>query len=169
MLNPVRTKEVLNKFGKRVQQQARTNLTKGKHKASGGLYDSTKYELNTGPKSFSLFFELEDYWEFQDKGVSGTEVKFNTPFSYKTKKPPAKVFEKWAKQKGIKPRAKNGQFTTYKSFGFAVANSIFKKGIKPTKFFSKPFENEFNKLPEDLVRAYALDVENFIDFTLNRK
>jgi len=29
MLNPVRTKEVLNKFGKRVQQQARTNLTKG--------------------------------------------------------------------------------------------------------------------------------------------
>ena len=169
MLNPVRTKEVLDKFGKRVQQQARTNLTKGKHKASGGLYDSTKYELSTGPKSFSLFFELEDYWEFQDKGVSGTEIKYNTPFSYKTKKPPAKVFEKWAKRKGIKPRAKNGQFTTYKSFGFAVANSIFKKGIKPTKFFSKPFENEFNKLPEDLVQAYALDVENFIDFTLNRK
>jgi len=169
MLNPVLTKEVLDTFGKRVKQQARTNLTKGKHKASGGLYDSTDYELSTGPKSFSLFFELEDYWEFQDKGVSGTEVKYNTPFSYKTRKPPAKVFEKWAKQKGIKPRGKNGQFTTYKSFGFAVANSIFKKGIKPTKFFSKPFENEFNKLPGDLVQAYALDVENFIDFTLNRK
>ena len=71
MLNPVLTKEVLDTFGKRVKQQARTNLTKGKHKASGGLYDSTKYELDTGPKSFSLFFELEDYWEFQDKGVSG--------------------------------------------------------------------------------------------------
>ena len=169
MLNPVRTKEVLNTFGKRVQQQARTNLTKGKHKASGHLYESTKYELSTGPKSFSLFFELEDYWEFQDKGVSGTETKYNTPFSYKTKKPPAKVFEKWAKQKGIKPRGKNGQFTSFKSFGFAVANSIFKKGIKPTNFFSKPFENEFKKLPEDLVRAYALDVENFIDFTLNKK
>ena len=169
MLNPVRTKAVLDTFGKRVQQQARTNLTKGDHKASGDLYESTKYELNTGPKSFSLFFELEDYWEFQDKGVSGTEVKYNTPFSYKTRKPPAKVFEKWAKQKGIKPRGKNGKFITYKSFGFAVANSVFKKGIKPTKFFSKPFENEFDKLPEDLVRAYALDVENFMDFTLNKK
>jgi len=108
---------------------------------------------------------MTPYWNFQDAGVSGTERKFNTPFSYKTKKPPAHIFESWAKRKGIKPRGANGQFTTYKSFGFAVANSVFKKGLKPTKFFTTPFENEFKKLPNEIVKAYALELDDLLRFS----
>ena len=160
-------KNALDTFGKRVQQQARANLTRDKHNASGKLYDDTSYNLNVSTNSFSLRFNLSDndYWEFQDSGVSGTEQKYNTPFSYKTKKPPAKVFEMWAKQKGIRPRGKNGKFTTFQSFGFAVANSVFKKGIKPTKFFTKPFENEFNKLPDEVVESFALELDDLLKFT----
>jgi hypothetical protein len=158
-------KKALETFGKRVQQQARANLTRNKMNASKGLYESTKYDLTVSPNSFILSFDLENYWQFQDSGVSGTERKFNTPFSYKTKKPPAQIFEKWAKLKGIKPRNKQGKFTTYKSFGFAVATAIFKRGIKPTKFFTKPFENEFKKLPEEVVEAFALELDDLLTFT----
>jgi len=158
-------KKALETFGKRVQQQARANLTRNKMNASKGLYESTKYDLTVSPNSFILSFDLENYWQFQDSGVSGTERKFNTPFSYKTKKPPAQIFEKWAKLKGIKPRNKQGKFTTYKSFGFAVASAIFKRGIKPTKFFTKPFENEFKKLPEEVVEAFALELDDLLTFT----
>jgi hypothetical protein len=158
-------KKALDTFGKRVQQQARANLTRNKMNASKGLYESTKYDLTVSPNSFILSFNLENYWQFQDSGVSGTERKFNTPFSYKTKKPPAQIFEKWAKLKGIKPRNKQGKFTTYKSFGFAVATAIFKRGIKPTKFFTKPFENEFKKLPEEVVEAFALELDDLLTFT----
>jgi hypothetical protein len=158
-------KKALETFGKRVKQQARANLTRNKMNASKGLYESTKYDLTVSPNSFILSFDLENYWQFQDSGVSGTERKFNTPFSYKTKKPPAQIFEKWAKLKGIKPRNKQGKFTTYKSFGFAVATAIFKRGIKPTKFFTKPFENEFKKLPEEVVEAFALELDDLLTFT----
>jgi len=158
-------KKSLDTFGKRVQQQARANLTRNKMNASKGLYESTKYDLTVSPNSFVLSFDLENYWQFQDSGVTGTERKFNTPFSYKTKKPPAQIFEKWAKLKGIKPRNKQGKFTTYKSFGFAVATAIFKRGIKPTKFFTKPFENEFKKLPEEVVEAFALELDDLLTFT----
>lgn len=158
-------KDTLNTFGRRVQQQARANLTRGNHKASGELYKATKYELSVSPNSFTLRFDMPEYWQYQDQGVSGTQKKYNTPFKYTTKKPPAKVFEGWAKQKGIKPRDKNGRFRSYRSFGFAVANSIFRRGIKPTKFFSKPFENEFEKLPSELVEAYSLEINNLLKFT----
>jgi len=157
--------KALDTFGKRVQQQSRSNLTRLKKNVSGDLYKGTKYDLTVSANSFSLSFPMTPYWNFQDAGVSGTERKFNTPFSYKTKKPPAHIFESWAKRKGIKPRGANGQFTTYKSFGFAVANSVFKKGLKPTKFFTTPFENEFNKLPNEIVKAYALELDDLLRFS----
>lgn len=158
-------KKALNTFGKRVQQQSRANLTRGKKNASGDLYKGTKYSLTVSPNSFSLSFPMTDYWQFQDSGVSGTQRKFNTPFSYKTKKPPAIIFERWAKQKGIRPRGKDGKFTTFKSFGFAVSNSVFQKGLKPSKFFTKPFENEFSKLPDEVVQAFSLEVDDLLKFS----
>ena len=158
--------KALDTFGKRVQQQSRSNLTRLKKNVSGDLYKGTKYDLTVSANSFSLSFPMTPYWNFQDAGVSGTERKFNTPFSYKTKRPPAHIFESWAKRKGIKPRGANGQFTTYKSFGFAVANSVFKKGLKPTKFFTTPFENEFNKLPDEIVKAYSLELDDLLRFSL---
>ena len=157
--------KALDTFGKRVQQQSRSNLTRLKKNVSGDLYKGSKYDLTVSANSLSLSFPMTPYWNFQDAGVSGTERKFNTPFSYKTKKPPAHIFESWAKRKGIKPRGANGQFTTYKSFGFAVANSFFKKGLKPTKFFTTPFENEFNKLPDEIVKAYSLELDDLLRFS----
>lgn len=158
--------QALNKFGKDVVQQSRSRLSKSKSNSSKGLYDSLGYDLNVSKNSFSLSFEMEDYGKFVDQGVSGKDKKYNTPFSYGTKAPPPTVFKDWSKNRGIKPRdKKTGKFITDKSFGFIMSRHIFSKGIEPKKFFKTSFEQQFKKLPDDIVKAFNLDLDNFLDFT----
>ena len=155
------TNIALNEFAKYVIQQSRTNLTKGKKNVSKELYNSLDYDLKTYANSFSLQFFMEYYGEFQDKGVSGTKRKYNTLYSYTNKRPPAEVFSKWAKARGIRLRDEKGRFKkgTYKSIGFILAKSVFEKGIKPSLFFTKPFEKAFERLPDELIEKFALDIE----------
>ena len=160
------TRDALNKFAKYVIQQSRTNLTKGKKNASKELYNSLDSNVKVSKNSFQLDFIMEAYGIFQDKGVSGKEKKYNTPYKYTNKKPPASAFSQWVIRKGLKGvRDKKGRFVSRKGLQFAIANSIYKKGIKPSLFFTKPFEKAFNNLPKELVKAYALDVEKLLQTT----
>ena len=106
----------LNRFSKYVIQQSRTNLTKGKKNSSKDLYNSLDYDLTVSPNSFALSFLMEEYGIYQDKGVSGKKVKYNTPFSYKDKMPPPSKLDKWIVRKGLKGiRDKKGKFISRKS------------------------------------------------------
>jgi hypothetical protein len=100
---------------------------------------------------------MEDYGVFQDAGVSGTKKKYNTPYSYKSKMPPVKAFDKWIVRKGLAPRRSGGQFASRKSLAFLIARSVFRNGIKPSLFFTKPFEAAYKNLPQELVEVYGLD------------
>ena len=158
----------LNRFAKYVIQQSRTNLTKGKKNSSKKLYNSLDYNLNVSPNSFSMSFLMEDYGIFQDKGVSGIKKKYNTPFSYKDKMPPPSKMDKWIVRKGLKGiRGKDGKFISRKSLQFMIARSIYNNGIKPSLFFTKPFEKAFKNLDKDIIKAYQLDVEELLKFTTN--
>ena len=163
------TEKYLNDFAKYVIQQSRSNLTKGDKNVNKNLYNSLDKEIEVGANSFRLSFLMEDYGKFQDKGVSGTERKYNTPFSYKSKRPPLKPITDWVKSRRFQFKQKNGKFMSYQSTAFLVRNSIFKKGIKPSLFFTKPFEKAFERLPDELVEAYGLDVEQFLQYTINKK
>ena len=73
----------MDAFAKRVIQQSRSNLTKGKRNSSKTLYNSLGYDLEvfkTG--NFSMSFEMEDYGEFQDQGVKGAGGTRNTTSKY---------------------------------------------------------------------------------------
>ena len=72
------------------------------------------------------------------------------------------AFNGWTIRKGIAPRSKGGQFTKRRGLLFAIATSVFHTGLETTSFFTKPFEKEFKRLPDDLVKAYALDVEKLL-------
>jgi hypothetical protein len=147
--------------------KSRSNLTKSNKNVSKELYNSLGYDLNVSKNSFSLSILMEDYGVFQDKGVSGTEKKYNTPFKYTNKRPPASAFSNWVVRKGLKgTRDAKGRFVSRKGLMFAVANSIFKKGIKPSMFFTTPFQKAFKDLPEELILSFGLDLERFIDFTI---
>jgi hypothetical protein len=161
------TRDALNKFAKYVIQESKNNLSKSNKNVSKELYNSLGYNLNVSKNSFSLSILMEDYGVFQDKGVSGTEKKYNTPFKYTNKRPPASAFSNWVVRKGLKgTRDAKGRFVSRKGLMFAVANSIFKKGIKPSMFFTTPFQKAFKDLPEELILSFGLDLERFIDFTI---
>ena len=165
----VNVKEELNRFAKYVISQSRANLTRGKKNSSKDLYNSLDSEVKVSKNSFELSFLMEEYGVYQDKGVSGVKKKYSTPYSYTTKMPPPSKMDKWIVKKGIAPRDKSGKFISRKSLQFMIARSIFNNGIKPSLFFTKPFEKAFKNLNKDLVEAYKLDVEQLMNNTINNK
>jgi hypothetical protein len=165
MLNNEVEKE-LKRFTDYVVKQAKSNLTRLKKNSTKSLYDSLKGNVKVSTNSFEMSIEMEEYGHFQDKGVSGTKVKYNTPYSYSTKMPPPNKLDKWIIRKGIAPRDKNGKFISRKSLQFMIARSIFIKGIKPSLFLTKPFEAAFKTLPDELIEKFGLEVLDLFDFTL---
>jgi len=150
--------KVLNDFVNYVVKESKKNAPK----ASGDLKKSIKKgKIKENPNSISASILAEDYLPFIDQGVSGTQRKFNTPFAYKNKKPPVRFLQTWLKRKTGKFLARDRR-----SSAFALQNHIFKFGIKPTKFFTTPFEQAYKQLPDDIVEAYGLDIESFLEFTL---
>ena len=145
----------LDRFKNYVISESQKNLRK-LGKDGGKLYDSIQARVKANANSFEMEFSMEEYGIYQDKGVSGTEKKYNTQYKYTTKAPPPKAFDKWIVRKGLAPR-KNGKFQTRKGLQFALSRYIFKKGIKPSLFFTKPFEKAYKKLPQDLVDAFGVD------------
>ena len=162
-------RDELNKFAKYVIQQSRSNLTKGKKNASKELYNSLGYEVSESAKGTSLAFKMVDYGTYQDRGVSGTEKKYNTPYSYTNKMPPRKAFDKWTIRKGIAPRGKGGKFLSRETLKFLIAKSVFEKGIKASMFFTKPFQAAFKRLPDDLLEAYAIGLEKQIQLNIKER
>lgn len=167
--------EELNRFAKYVIQQSRTNLTKGKKNSSKELYNSLKSDLNVSANSFSLSFLMEDYGIFQDKGVKGKTSSSkapNSPFKFGSgrgkKGGLTEGINKWVRRKRFQFRdRKSGRFMSYNSTAFLITRSIYNKGVKPSMFFTKPFEKAFNNLDKDIIEAYKLDVEELLKFTTN--
>ena len=116
---------------------------------------------------------MEDYGTFQDLGVKGAKPSLvkngkqkapSSPYSYRSKRPPLKPLMEWAKMKKIRFRDKDGKYKkgNYKTIGFWLQKRIFAQGLKPSFFFTKPFEKAFKNLPKEIGKAFALDVEKGI-------
>jgi len=148
--------KALERFRDHVVSISKRNLTNKQKNSSKKLYNSIKGKVKANTNSFELEFSMEDYGVYQDAGVSGTKKKYNTPYSYKSKMPPPKAFDKWLVKKGIAPRD-NGKFTSRKSLAFLIARSVYRNGIKPSLFFTKPFEAAYKNLPQELIDKYGLD------------
>lgn len=161
--------EVLNKFVRHVVSQAKKNLTTGNKNASKKLYNSIKGEAKSFPNSIGIYFQMEPYGLFQDQGVKGTKSgQSYSNFKYTNKMPPPKAFDKWTIRRGLAPRNKGGKFKSRKSLNFAIARSVYEKGIAPTLFFTKPFEAAFKNLPDDLVEVFGLEAVEMFDDILKQ-
>jgi len=154
--------EALEKFKSYVIKQSRSNLSRLKKNSSKNLYNSLKGEVVNKDELHQVVFNMNYYGEFQDQGVSGKKKKYNTPYSYKSKMPPASKLDKWIVRKGIAPRDKKGKFIDRKSLQFLIARGIFKNGIKPSLFFTKPYNDGLKRLPEEVQNAYGTDVEKYV-------
>tara|TARA_R100000781_G_scaffold94302_1_gene58672 strand:+ start:433 stop:975 length:543 start_codon:yes stop_codon:yes gene_type:complete len=166
-------KKTLTQYAKYVIQQSRSNLTKGKHNSTKELYRSLGFELDQEKNAFLLEFLMEDYGAFQDKGVSGIKSSytrkgtsvFNKNFKYGSgtgkKGGLTKGIDKWLRSKKFQWRnKKTGRFMSYQSMRYIIVRSIYNKGLRQTLFFSNPFNKGLQKYGNELVNAFALDLEN---------
>ena len=98
---------------------------------------------------------------YQDQGVKGAKSTYSesskSPFRYTNKMPPSSVFDKWTIKKGIAPRDEQGRFINRKSLNYLIARSIYKKGIRATMFFTKPFERGLDLYGDEIVAGYIED------------
>ena len=164
----------LQAMGKYVVQQSRSNLTKGGNNVTKQLYNSIKYEEGKTNDGYSIKWIMDEYGSFLDQGVHGTKSSYVTakksPFKYKESSSlmgleyHTGIFAKWAKKKNIRLRDKKGKFKkgNYKSIGFVIARSIKEKGIKPSFFFTKAFDNAFERFPPLLIEAMTQDIIDLI-------
>lgn len=156
--------KALEKFRDAVISAARKELASKNKNASGKLSDSLKGEVKEMPNSIGVYFEMESYGNFQDQGVNGIQRPQGSPYSFRKGFPSREMLaslDKWVIKRGIAPR-KKGKFVSRTGLKFAIAKSIFKHGIKRSLFFTKPFEEEYKKLPDDLIQKYGLDAEKDI-------
>jgi hypothetical protein len=175
-MNQSEVQTQLEKFRDYVISEARRNLTSGNKNHTKGLYESLKGNVKSSPNSFYMDFEMNIYGQFQDKGVKGvggvrnTTSKFNrsnnkgkmwkqnatnSPFKFKEGvKPSVKHFLQWSANKGLNP--------------YAVRESVYHQGIKPSLFFTTPFERAFLRLPDELIEKFGLDIENLFNQAINK-
>ena len=176
MLNNTETLNTLEAFNKYVIKQARTNLTKGNKNVSKKLYDSLKATTKVNPNSIENYIEMEQYGQFLDLGVKGKvsgQRAPNSPFKFGSgtgkKGGLTEGIRGWVKARRFQFKNRDtGKFMSYEQTAQLITRSIYLKGTKPTLFFSKPFAKGFESLPDELIKAYGLDIESFMKFTLNK-
>ena len=150
------TQKALDKFGKYLVKESRKNLTRKKKNVTNSLYESLDYDIKAMPNSFEFDFLMNEYGEWVDKGRKAGK---NPPFS---------PLRKWVEDRRIQFRSNKGKFQTYDQTAWAIVKSIGKKGIPASNFYSRPFNLGYAKLPNEIVEAYALDVEDFLEFTIDK-
>jgi hypothetical protein len=114
---------------------------------------------------------MAEYGMFIDEGVRGSKSTYpesagsRFEFSGRFKMIPTASLDKWTVIKNIAPRDDKGRFIKRDSLKYAIATSIYQKGIRASLFFTKPFEKAFDRLPPELIEAFALDIDDLLEFT----
>jgi len=172
-----KTEAALEAFKNFVIQQSRSRLSKGKKNVSKSLYNSLKGFVKVMPNSVNVTFEMEEYGYYQDRGVKGAKSTYPEIGRYGTlakfgsgkgkKGGLTKGIKEWVRARRFQFRdKKTGKFMSYDSTAYLITRSVYNKGIKPSLFFTKPFEQAYDKLPDELIEKFGLDVEDFLAFTL---
>ena len=152
-------------------QFSQKNLVDEK-KSRGDLYKTLKYEVTVSKDLFLIDFLMEPYGVFVDKGVKGKTSTYPetqtalSKFQYGSGTGPkgglTKGINAWLKKKRFQFRDKKGRFMSYDTMTYLIARSIYNKGLKANLFFTKPFEAGLKRLPDDLSKAFVLDIEDGI-------
>lgn len=168
-------KDAMNAFGDKVVADSKRNLKEKKKVDTGTLEKSVK---NNGvifhKNSMTLNIAMSDYGAFVDKGVRGVggvrkmtsafkrtnnkgklwkQNGGDSPYSFKAGvKPSVKHFIDWSKRKGLSP--------------FAVRESVYHQGIKPTYFLKDAVNDNIKLAPREIAEAFALDVKSTVDLII---
>lgn len=186
MLEPENLKQALETFRNNVIRQARSNLTRQRKNTSRSLYDSIKgSEVKVTKNSLQFNIEMDEYGTFVDKGVRGQNPNNVSPNAkIRGQQAPNSPYRfgsgnyrgtwsqfidrliPWIASKNLRLRDEKGRYKKgdYKTIAHIVARNIYSRGLKPSLFFTTPFQKYYKNLPDEIAQAFALDVEGFIQF-----
>ena len=145
-------------------------------RVSSGATAQSIGSLNTNPVTvvgggFKIQISMPPYYQFLDEGVSG--AKYNqgvSRFKYTDKMPPIKAIRKFMLNRGItEPRGSNTSSggkrdaeAIRNGIAFAIARSIYEKGLKPTHFYSNVINDkellDFESKLMDQYSKYVIDI-----------
>lgn len=171
------TYKVIKKFRDYVIQQSRSNLSKGRRNVSKDLYNSLNGEIVQENNYAIIGFRMNEYGMYLDQGVKGKKSSAkapNSPFKFGSnsgvKGGLTRGIDKWVRARKIQFRDyKTGKFISYKSTAYIISRSIYMTGMKPSLFFTKPFEAGYKKyLNKELLKAYGLDIDTLIDYNISK-
>ena len=171
--------QVLEDFGNEMQTDLKAELVKDGAYVSGDLAEQIEFTSVINGEGFVFSLRLKDYYDYVNKGVSGTDRKRNTPYSYmSSSKIPFYFAKQWMNNKGLFV-AKGTTITSlagkqYKvgskdSQAFAMARSWKEKGTEGNHFYDKVVtEARLDKLRKDLASAAAGDMKIALTDTFKR-
>jgi hypothetical protein len=170
-VNTENLQRYLDSFGKQVLKDANGILSS--QKGNTALSKSIRFKVEKDSQGFTTKFYMLDYGTFVDKGVSGNKIKrgyintegfaASTPYSYKSKQPPANILAKWVAKKGLKGRdKKTGRYISNMSLAFLIARKIKRDGIQGISFFQKPLGIRYGELKTELLKVLKLDIEMYL-------
>jgi hypothetical protein len=163
--------------------EATDNLEKGGNTATGNTASSMRaLDIVTRGTSFELDIEIASTYKFINDGVKGVESG-KGKYSFKTKYANKKMMRSilsWLKARSASGKIKYkavsrnerkdkrinkivSEAKSRESLAYAVATNIKKKGIKPTKFFTKALataRKEQNKLFADALKIDIIESLN---------
>ena len=171
--------QVLEDFGNEMQTDLKAELVKDGAYVSGDLAEQIEFTSVINGEGFVFSLRLKDYYDYVNKGVSGTDKKRNTPYSYmSSSKIPFYFAKQWMNNKGLF-KTKGSTITSlagkqYKvgskdSQAFAMARSWKEKGTKGNHFYDNVVTDQrLDKLKKDLASAAAGDLKTVITDTFKR-
>lgn len=154
--------EVFNIWGKDLVEDTKTAIDTAISADGGGqtsnLSGSVNYKVLNQGGNISFQLTMNDYWDYQDKGVNGTDVNHGSKYKFKGKNinqkailafvtarhmkieltPKNKELNKSLRTKGIRQQHKKLSIEQRKkTLAFIIGRSVAKKGIEPLRFMEK--------------------------------
>lgn len=168
--------KALDRFVKHVTSRAKANLTNGDRNVSKRLYNSIKGEVTINSERTTVKFFMEKYGDFQDQGVKGKNSSAkapNSPFKFGSGRGKegglTDSIQKWVEARRLQFKdRKTGKFMSYRATAFLITRSIYSKGLKPTLFFTKPYQAALKNLPQELAKEYGLEVKKLFKESIKK-
>jgi hypothetical protein len=136
----------IKKFGLSVITAQKNELQKKKGTATSKLLNSINYRFKASVEKIVVEFISEDYGKYVDEG--------RKPGKYV----PVSKLKEWTKAKGIPESAV-----------FPINRKIFKFGIKPRPWISKPFDKNRQDFNVELINLYSKEIINDVKKTFADK
>lgn len=146
----------------------------------GGLAQSIEATVKVFGQNIILQVYMNDYWKFVDRGVSGTQVKRNTEYSFKKKNLDKKAMLKhianrgerfspmwediqknYTNKKGLKVSRKKplSAVKARNTLAFLIGRKIASQGIEATNFVDEGIDGIKVRLEKDLLEAVGRKIE----------